>query len=281
MTFTDSPLVSICIPSYLGAAFLSATINSVLQQSYQNFELWIIDDNSPDNTEEVVSSYSDGRIHFLRNMENLGPEANWNRCLQLAKGEYFKLLPQDDLLEPDCLQAQIAIFEADTAKDIALVFGSRHIINSKGRSFMTRRYPNSYEGRIRGLDVVRCCIRAGSNLIGEPGNGLIRRELINKVGLYDGTNPYLIDLDFWFRVLTYGDAYYLAKYTSSFRVSQGSWSVLIGDKQYLDFRNFVGRVSKNSKFGITRSDVIAGLIKAKLNSIGRMFLYRLLSLKIM
>ena len=57
---------------------------SVLRQSYGDFEIWIVDDASPDDTAEVVGAYKDQRIHYVRNEHNLGPNANWNRCLQLA-----------------------------------------------------------------------------------------------------------------------------------------------------------------------------------------------------
>ena len=94
----SKPRVSICIPTYRGAAYLAATLDSVLAQSYSNFELWILDDNSPDDTQTIVARYTDPRIKYVRNTQNLGPEGNWNKCMDLAQGKYFKLLPHDDLL---------------------------------------------------------------------------------------------------------------------------------------------------------------------------------------
>ena len=63
----SNPLVSVCIPTYKGSAFLASAIDSVLNQTYQNFEIWILDDNSPDDTQTVVSRYSDPRITYIRN----------------------------------------------------------------------------------------------------------------------------------------------------------------------------------------------------------------------
>ncbi|MCK7579239.1 MAG: AAC(3) family N-acetyltransferase [Chromatiales bacterium] len=88
---TNAPLISVCIPTYRGAAHLPAAIDSVLEQTLSDFELVIIDDNSPDQTAEIVSAYSDSRIRYLRKSVNLGPEGNWNRCLAEARGTYFKL----------------------------------------------------------------------------------------------------------------------------------------------------------------------------------------------
>ena len=86
------PKVSVCIPTYRGAATLGAAIASVLAQSMADFELVVLDDNSPDNTADVVAGFADGRIRYLRNPANLGPEGNWNRCLTEARGAYVKVL---------------------------------------------------------------------------------------------------------------------------------------------------------------------------------------------
>ena len=270
------PLVSICIPTYNGAAFLAAAIDSVLNQTYGDFELWVVDDKSTDDTQAVVARYADPRLHYLRNAQNLGPQGNWNRCLELVQGKYFKLLPHDDLLATDCLQNQVTILEADTSKELALVFGSREIIDPEGKVIMKRGLAGSKTGRIPARSLTKRCIRAGTNLIGEPGNGLIRSEVIHKVGPYDARHPYLVDLDYWFRVLLQGDAYYMSVRTSSFRISSGSWSVAIGGKQYQDFKGFVDKFKNESLFEISTVDRTVGLVRARLNTVARALMYRYL-----
>lgn len=271
-----NPLVSVCIPTYRGAAFLAAAIDSVLNQSYQEFEIWILDDNSPDDTQALVSRYSDPRLRYLRNAENLGPEGNWNRCLELAQGKYFKLLPHDDVLAADCLEAQVSVLEDDAAGEIALVFGSREIIDPDGRVLMTRGVPGAKAGRIDGLVLIKRCVRAGTNLIGEPGNALFRRELVKRIGVYDASHPYLVDLDYWFRILLHGDAHYTSARSSSFRVCPGSWSVAIGGKQYRDFKGFVDKFRADARFRISRTDRAIGLARARLNAVARALVYRYL-----
>lgn len=269
-------LVSVCIPTYRGSAFLAAAIESVLNQTYQRFEIWILDDNSPDDTQVVVSRYSDPRITYIRNAHNLGPEGNWNRCLELARGNYFKLLPHDDVLAPDCLEKQVSVLEEDSAGEIALVFGSREIIDPEGQALMTRGLGWARAGRIEGPQLIKRCVRAGANLIGEPGNGLFRRDLLKSVGVYDASYPYLVDLDYWFRILLHGDAYYLAVRTSSFRVCPGSWSVAIGGEQYRDFKGFVDKFQADARFQISRTDRSIGLVRARLNTVARAIIYRYL-----
>ena len=104
-----NPMVSVCIPTYRGASVLADTINSVLSQTYPHFELVIVNDNSPDNTDDIVASYNDPRIRYARNETNLGPQENWNKCLELAQGKYFKLLPDDGLLEADRLEKRVSL----------------------------------------------------------------------------------------------------------------------------------------------------------------------------
>jgi len=269
-------LVSVCIPTYRGSAFLAAAIDSVLSQSYPHHEIWILDDNSPDDTQAIVSRYSDPRIKYLRNPKNLGPGGNWNRCLEVAQGKYFKLLPHDDLLAPGCLEEQVSVLEEDRAGKIALVFGSRQIIDPSGRILMTRKLSRTKAGRINGLTLIKRCIRAGTNLIGEPGNGLFRGELIRTVGSYDATNSYLVDLDYWFRILLHGEAYYTETKASSFRVVPGSWSVAIGSNQYRDFKGFVDKFYADARFRISRTDRAIGLASARLNTVARALIYRFL-----
>lgn len=269
----ENPLVSICIPTYRGATYLEATINSVLDQSYPHFEIWIVDDNSPDETPAVVSRYVDPRIHYVRNPDNLGPAGNWNKCFELATGKYFKLLPHDDLLSPECLAEQVSILELDRESEIALVFGSRGIADPNGRIFMTRGLPQTYASRIKGLELVKRCVRAGTNLIGEPGNGLFRRDISHKVGAYDSAHPYMIDLDYFCRVLQHGDAYYTATRTSLFRVTPGSWSVAIGSRQYQDFKGFINKLRADTKFNISASDSAIGLVRARINTMARAIIY--------
>lgn len=270
------PHVSICIPTYCGSAFLAETIESVLNQSYQNFELIILDDNSPDDTEAVVSRYSDPRISYVRNASNLGPEGNWNRCIELARGQYFKLLPHDDVLAIDCLEKQVSVLDEDSKSEIVLVFGAREVIDLGGTVLMRRGLPRAKSGRIEGRKLIKRCIRAGTNLIGEPGNGLLRHELVVKVGGYDAKYPYLIDLDYWFRILLHGDAYYLEEVTSSFRLCPGSWSVAIGVDQYQNFKGFVNKFCTASGYQISGPDRFIGLLRARINNVIRSIIYRYL-----
>lgn len=271
---SPAPRVSVCIPTYRGAAHLAATIDSVLAQTFADFEVVIVDDRSPDDTEAVIARYRDPRIRYLRNPHNLGPEGNWNRCLDEARGTYFKLLPQDDVLYPDTLARQVDVLDRDADAAIALVFGARDVTDASGRILMTRGCPGAAEGRVDARWLIRRCVRLGTNLVGEPGSVLMRRALVERVGHFDGSLGYVIDLDYWARLLAHGDAWYLESPVSTFRVSSGSWSVAIGGRQSHEYRRFIARLAARPEWRIGRLEALAGKLMAQLNTLLRLVFYR-------
>ena len=269
------PLVSVCIPTFRGEATIRAAIESVLAQDFTDFELIVIDDGSPDGTRAIVERYRDSRLRYLRNEHNLGPEGNWNRCLTEACGRYFKLLPHDDLLLPKCLERQVAVLEADRDERIALTFSAREVIGPNGNVLMQRGYPGANEGKISSNAVMRACVRRGTNLVGEPGAVLFRKSLADKIGAFDASNPYVIDLDYWFRLLAHGAVWYSAEPLAAFRVSKQQWSVLIGASQSGDFRKFLARVESKSELPSTKWDRFCGLFSPTLNNFLRLAFYRI------
>lgn len=100
-------LVSIIMPSYNTGRLIGESIESVINQTYSNWELLIVDDHSTDHTEEVVRSFPDDRIRFFSNEENLGAALSRNRAMREARGEWIAFLDSDDLWEPEKLEKQI------------------------------------------------------------------------------------------------------------------------------------------------------------------------------
>lgn len=100
-------LVSIIMPSYNTSDYIGEAINSVLNQTYKNWELIIIDDNSTDNTANIVQSFDDSRINYLVNNENKGAAYSRNRALRKAKGNWIAFLDSDDIWYPNKLENQL------------------------------------------------------------------------------------------------------------------------------------------------------------------------------
>lgn len=136
-----TPIVSIAIPAYK-RRYLYETIQSVLHQTYQDFELIIVNDKSPEDLDSIVTQFKDPRIRYYTNEENLGgqnPALNWNKCLSHATGEYFALLCDDDLYEPDFLERMLLLTHEHPEVN---VFRARaNIINAEGKE--VDRYASS------------------------------------------------------------------------------------------------------------------------------------------
>ena len=108
-------LVSIVMPSYNTANFIEETVSSVLAQTYENWELLIVDDCSTDDTEEKLRAFSDPRIRIFRNETNSGAAVSRNRALSETKGKWIAFLDSDDLWHPEKLEKQIRFMEEKNA----------------------------------------------------------------------------------------------------------------------------------------------------------------------
>jgi len=269
------PTVSVVIPTYNGARHLRAAIDSVLEQQGVDLEIVVVDDRSSDESHAIAAQYGDPRVRAERNEQNLGPEGNWNRALSMATGRYVKLLPQDDTLLPGSLAAQVAVLEADTDRSIALVFGARDVINDAGSRLMSRGYKGASAGRVKAADILRACVRGGTNMVGEPGAVLFRKALSDQIGPFNGIQGYVIDLDYWIRLLAHGDAWYIPEPVSTFRISAGSWSVAIGTSQAREYRAFLNRMRAAGLIAPSGADMLRGRITASINNVARLLFYRL------
>lgn len=234
------------------------------------------DDASPDGSAGIVEGFDDPRLRFVRNRTNLGAEGNWNRCLENVNGSYFLLVPGDDLLDPEYLARKVAVFQDPANEDVVLVGCDRTIIDRQDRVFMKRRFPGS-PGVHNARGVIRKIVRKGTNVIGEPGAALVRADVALKVGSYRARPGYLIDADFWVRVLQFGDYYNLAEPLCSFRVSNDSWSARIGLRQYREFKEFLDHMQSEKLAPFRRIDFMMGEAMALVNLCGRVAVFKLMS----
>lgn len=269
----QTPLVSVCLPVFNGERYLAEAISSIMAQTYGNFELLIFDDCSTDSSWSIQNSFDDPRIHLSRNNERLGPEGNWNRALAAASGKYVKLFHQDDLLAPDCLALEVAALESHPAT--VLAFCSRTIIRPDGTRILDRLTP-WVEGEVEGRTILQGCVRSGTNVVGEPSAVLFRADVAREVGGFNGQIPYLIDLDYWVRLLEHGPAYCLKSSMVSFRISPTQWSAVIGRSQYRQFKEFLHKLTNTGRYHIGRIAMFRGSARAAMNQVLRMLVYRLM-----
>jgi glycosyltransferase involved in cell wall biosynthesis len=139
---TESPKVSVVIPVYNREKYVRSAVDSILSQTFSDFELLVIDDGSTDGSIAVVQSYSDPRIRFVRNNTNLGVSATRDKGIQLARGEYLAFLDSDDCAYPDRLRKQTAFL--DNHPDYAAVGSWSEWMSEEGHpSGRIKRKPTS------------------------------------------------------------------------------------------------------------------------------------------
>lgn len=125
-------LVSILIPVFNRFNLIGKTIESALNQSFEEFEIIIVDNCSTDGTWELINDYAkkDKRIRVFQNQKNIGPVRNWKRCIEEARGEYSKILFSDDLMSPNYVEVCYKLLHGN--KDAAFVFSKVCLIDSNG-----------------------------------------------------------------------------------------------------------------------------------------------------
>jgi glycosyltransferase involved in cell wall biosynthesis len=174
------PLVSIGLPVYNGQKYIEQAIDSILTQTYHNFELIICDNGSTDRTQEIYEAFikKDKRINYFRNEKNLGAAPNFNKVFNLSSGKYFKWAAYDDLLAPEFLSRCVDVLES--MPDVVLCFPKSMIIDEKGNQLGIHKFnksADSNEPQIRFRDIVLYPDTAFQVF------GLGRRDIFSKTGL--------------------------------------------------------------------------------------------------
>lgn len=255
------PKVSVCIPVYNCERFIGEAIESVLKQSFKDFELLVIDNCSTDKTVEVIKAFRDERIHLIQNETNVGMLGNWNKCVAEARGEFIKLLPADDFIYPGSLERQYKVLEKDTNKRIAVVCGRKNVINDSGKVLFTRGFSNK-EMEIGSKKAINRIIAAGSNILGEPGAIMFRKEIIEKTGPFVADIFYVLDLNMWMKMLLHGNLYTIPEPVSAFRISPVSESIKQISTQKRDVDRFLKTVYENKSYQVSTFSYYRGLLNS-------------------
>lgn len=166
---TDSPKVSILIPVYNREKFIAECIQSALDQTYTDFEVVVVDNDSDDGTWEICQRFAalDQRVRVFRNDTNIGPVRNWKRCAEEARGEFSKILFSDDCLEPNCLSQMVPKLDAPV---VALVYCAVLMGATKEKAAIV--YSNPESSRLSASRFVDLVARNEAPL--SPGAVLIR-----------------------------------------------------------------------------------------------------------
>lgn len=222
--------VSVCIPVYNGSATIVDTLDSVLQQTYKNIEIIIVDNCSTDNTVELVRGISDERIKLFCNAENIGMAGNWNKCLEYVTGEYIQFVCADDLLMPECIEKKVECIKSNP--EAVMVFGASSIINERDEVLMSRC---EYK-RDMILDGNKLAKKSFylKNIYGEPTNVLFKSSLVKEVGVFALNMCYATDWEYWLRLSCYGKVGFVSQDLVKYRISTSNETSKIKVKKFLD-----------------------------------------------
>jgi len=187
---TIRPTVSVVIATYNYGRFLAAALDSVFMQTFQDFEIIVIDDGSTDDTSEVIRSYlGDPRVHYLRT-DHLGQPAAKNAGIRGASGEFVAFLDADDIWLPTKLDKQIELIRSDPT--LGVVHCKIQPMNEHGVPTIIYQERPMYRGWVLDKLFHRPFICFSSSMI--------RRDVLEEVGGFDETIPLSIDYDLWLRI---------------------------------------------------------------------------------
>jgi glycosyltransferase involved in cell wall biosynthesis len=198
---TQNPLVSVVVITYNAAEYVAHAIESVLQQTWKNLELIVVDDGSTDETPQVVGRFGDHRLKYVR-QDNQGPNAARNRGICESRGEFVAFLDADDWWLPDKICRQVSVAAANP--NAGLVYSLAISVDVSGKE--NARTESIVTGRVVDQLLLGQCIA------GSASSAMVRRKTIDSVGMFDASLQYAEDWEYWIRIASQFDVACVPEY---------------------------------------------------------------------
>lgn len=261
-----APRVSVCVPAYRAERFIGRAIQSVIEQTYSDWEMVILDDLSDDETVAAAREYerADPRIRVVANPTNQRPPASWNATIALTSAPFVKLLCSDDELLPQCLELQLARFDADDGPLLGMVAGRRDLVAADGTVLRASHGLVGIDRNATSLDrtdLARAMLRTGTNPLGEPSATLIRRDVLNEIGGFASGWQYMVDLATYAELARVARIGLVRDTVATFRISSGQWSTALARQQATEARCLLRDVAAQE--GLSRAMLVRGAILAR------------------
>jgi len=232
----NEPVVSICIPTYNAGKTVMSTLQSILNQTYHNLEILVVDNASTDNTLSLLQQIADPRLVIHKNERNIGAEANFSRCVGLASGDYIAIFHADDLYLPNMVEKQARAFQDNPSLDA--VFTMASFINDRdeiiGESILPAKLRRK---RVLHYPEVFASILENGNFLMCP-SCMVRSKLYKELAPFDGERfGTSADLDMWLRILEKGPIAVLDEKLMSYRITttHGSYQFRFSHTAEADF----------------------------------------------
>ena len=233
-----SPKVTVLMAVYNGEKYLREAIDSILNQTFEDFEFLIINDGSTDRTSEVLQSYRDSRIKIINNKKNVGLTKSLNKGLRMARGEYIARMDADDVSMPERLERQVKF--SDKNKDVGLLGSPWYTINADGRK--------------TGVSEAASCKQDAHFMC--HGATLIRKNCLEEIGLYREIFEYAQDYDLWLRIANEFEVANLREPLYKLRIYGDSISSSRGLQQNLYASLAIEMAEERKKYGKDRLSLV-------------------------
>ena len=230
--------LTIGIPTHNSEKYIEQTIKSLINQTYQNWVCLVSDDNSTDETLNLVKRYAnhDKRFIVFEHKSQLGPANNWNYLVKQTNTEFIKILHADDILNPNNLEISMKL--TNQYSNIALISSKRNFAIYPKNITIGLKDKNVKYKVYNKIDVMKKLRFTNSNYIGEPSFVIFKTEYLKKIRGFSDHWKYMIDLDCYVRILDHGDYIKINKTLGTFRVSKSSWSNNLSKNQYIELRAY-------------------------------------------
>ena len=265
--------ILVFVPTYNSEKYLRQCLDSVLQQTFQDWKCVISDDASTDKSVEIAREYEkiDSRFKVLTHEKNVGAANNWNRAKENNNSFATKMLCADDYLFKDALKEQLDILHRNQT---AIVFSERYIVFPSGKK-LHPRLPK-YASSISFNDAFKLYINLGRNIFGEPVTALFRTDLFVKSEGFYPKFEYSLDTSGYMAIARGHDVTFDNSVVGAFRVSKNQWSHKLKGKQFAHVFEFIDHLVEVEGIQVTKTEVLIGKIKVMGANLFRVFLYKFL-----
>ena len=223
------PKISVIMSVFNGQMYLNECIESILSQTFENFEFLILDDASNDSTYDIIKNYKDKRIKLIRNEKNLGLTKSLNLLLDIVRGEHVARIDADDVACNERFIKQT--FALDENKSVGMVASNCDIINENS-DFLFNHCPSSNDTALKWSFIFRNPIRHSTVML--------RKDVINKVGKYNEFFEFSQDYELWHRILINSKIKIIPETLCKIRNHKKSISSKMLENQYY-FSNIVSK----------------------------------------
>ena len=256
-----SPLVSIVVPVFNGMPYLRDLVTSLFAQDYPELEFVFSDGGSTDGSASYLNSLDDPRVRIVQQPAHAGAAANWTAATMAARGDFTKLICQDDLLFSHAITEQVR--DMHNHPEAVMAVARRDIVDASGRTLYANRGLTGVPMNtsvIDGTELLHTCFTQGTNVMGEPLAVLFRTAALKAAMPWQDSNPLMLDLSTYQVVAAHRPVAVRWTSVGAFRVSASSWSTSLASQQLEQTRIWQEQYEASRPGEITTTDRIRATI---------------------